>query len=62
MSTSKQEIDIRAAVILNGFQIPMNGEENEHANPGIAFLWSDERERRKKMDGTVSLICNFNIR
>lgn len=54
MSTSKQEIDISAAVILNRFQISMNDEENEHANPGIAFLWSDERGRRSKMDGTVS--------
>lgn len=54
MSTSKQEIDVSAAVILNRFQISMNDEENEHANPGIAFLWSDERGRRQKMDGTVS--------
>lgn len=54
MSTSKQEIDVSAAVILNRFQIPMNDEENEHANPGIAFLWSDERGRRNKMNGNVS--------
>lgn len=53
MSTSKQEIDFSAAVILNRFQISMTEEENEHANPGIAFLWSDERGRRSKMDGTV---------
>lgn len=54
MSTSKQEIDINAAVILNRLQISMTDEESEHANPGIAFLWSDERGRRSKMDGTVS--------
>lgn len=54
MSTSKQEIDFSAAVTLNRFQISMTEEENEHANPGIAFLWSDERGRRNKMDGTVS--------
>ncbi|XP_055316014.1 DNA polymerase zeta catalytic subunit isoform X2 [Sitodiplosis mosellana] len=52
MSTSRQEIDFSAAVILNRFQISMSEEENEHANPGIAFLWSDERGRRSKMDGT----------
>lgn len=56
MSTSKQEIDLNAAVILNRFQISMTDEESEHANPGIAFLWSDERGRRSKMDGTVSRI------
>lgn len=54
MSTSKQEIDFSGAVILNRFQISVTDEENEHANPGIAFLWSDERGRRSKMDGTVS--------
>lgn len=56
MSTSKQEIDINAAVILNRLQISMTDEESEHANPGIAFLWSDERGRRSKMDGTVSFV------
>lgn len=61
MSTSKQEIDISAAVILNGFQISMNEEGNDHANPGIAFLWSDERERRKKINGPVSWICELNL-
>lgn len=55
MSASKQEIDVTAAVILNRFQISMNEEDSEHANPGIAFLWSDERGRRSKMEGTVSL-------
>lgn len=54
MSTSKQEIDFSAAVILNRFQISMTEEDSEHANPGIAFLWSDERGRRNKMKGTVS--------
>lgn len=54
MSTSKQEIDINATLILNRFQVAMNDEENEHANPGIAFLWSDERGRRSKMTNNVS--------
>lgn len=54
MSTSKQEIDINATLILNRFQVAMNDEENEHANPGIAFLWSDERGRRCKMTNNVS--------
>lgn len=49
MSMSKQEIDINAAVILNRFQVSVNDAESEHANPGIAFLWSDERGRRNKM-------------
>lgn len=59
MSTSKQEVDINATVILNRLQISMSDEDSEHANPGIAFLWSDERGRRSKMDGTVCNICNF---
>lgn len=54
MSTSKQEIDINSVVILNRFQVTLNEEENEHANPGIAFLWSDERGRRSKMTNNVS--------
>lgn len=54
MSTSAQEIDINSTVILNRFQVAMNDEENEHANPGIAFLWSDERGRRSKMQNNVS--------
>lgn len=55
MSTSAQEIDFNGTVILNRFQVAMNDEENEHANPGIAFLWSDERGRRSKMQNNVSL-------
>lgn len=52
MSTSKQELDINAAVILNRLQI--SHEDTEHANPGIAFLWSDEISRRNQMGNTVS--------
>lgn len=52
MTISECEIDFSAAFILNRFQI--NVDENvEHANPGIAFIWSDERARRNKLNGTV---------
>lgn len=56
MSISKQEIDIDVTGILNRFQVPLNDEEIEHANPGISFLWSDERGRRSKMHDNVSMI------
>lgn len=61
MTTSANEIDIEAAFILNRFQIAQH-ENAEHANPGIAFIWSDERGRRNKMNGTVSSIglCERN--
>lgn len=54
MSTSKQEVDVNAATILNRFQVAMNDTESEYANPGIAFLWSDERSRRHKLQQEVS--------
>lgn len=54
MSTSKQEVDLNAATILNRFQVAMNDTESEYANPGIAFLWSDERTRRNKLQEDVS--------
>lgn len=53
MTTSANEIDVEATFILNRFQIALN-ENAEHANPGIAFIWSDERGRRSKMNGKVS--------
>lgn len=58
MSTSKQEIDLNAATILNRFQVAMNDAESEYANPGIAFLWSDERSRRSKLQEEVSQFLN----
>lgn len=54
MTTSANEIDVEATFILNRFQIALH-ENAEHANPGIAFIWSDERGRRSKMDGKVSV-------
>lgn len=56
MSTSKQEIDLNAGFILNRFQVSIKNDANEHANPGIAFIWNDERGRRNKMTGEVSNI------
>lgn len=61
MSTSKQEIDINAAVILNRFQVAVKNEESEHANPGIAFLWSDERGRRNKMHDVSNQFLSTQI-
>lgn len=58
MSTSKQEIDIAGAFILNRLQVPIS-EKSEHANPGIAFIWSDERARRHKIIGEVSVCQRF---
>lgn len=56
MSTSNQEIDLNAVTILNRFQVAMNDAESEYANPGIAFLWSDERSRRHKLQEDVSMM------
>lgn len=56
MSTSQQEIDMDSAFILNRLQVTT--EKNEHANPGIAFIWKDERERRKKSSDEVSFVVN----
>lgn len=53
ITTSANEIDVQAVFILNRFQIAIN-ENAEHANPGIAFIWSDERGRRNKRNGKVS--------
>lgn len=53
MTTSKREIDITAAFILNRFQISFQANA-EHANPGIAFIWNDERGRRQQMNDEVS--------
>lgn len=58
MTTSANEIDVEATFILNRFQIALH-ENAEHANPGIAFIWSDERGRRSKMEGKVSGIFGF---
>lgn len=52
MTTSKQEVDVSGAFVLNRLQVPI-GDQSEHANPGIAFIWSDERGRRSKMSGEV---------
>lgn len=57
ISSSKQEIDLDSAFILNRLQIVTTDDSNEHANPGIAFLWRDERVRRSQMSGEVS----FNV-
>lgn len=54
MSTSQQEIDVNAVTILNRLQVAMNDTDCEYANPGIAFLWSDERSRRSKLQEDVS--------
>lgn len=59
MSTSKQEIDLDSAFILNRLQIATTDDSNEHANPGIAFLWRDERGRRSQMSGEVSFIVPY---
>lgn len=59
MSTSTQEIDLDSAFILNRLQIAMTDDSNEHANPGIAFLWRDERGRRSQMSGDVSYIFPY---
>lgn len=58
ISTSKQEIDMDSAFILNRLQIATTDDSNEHANPGIAFLWRDERGRRSEMSGEVSFIVS----
>lgn len=39
----------------------MNDAESEYANPGIAFLWSDERSRRCKLQEDVSFVSTFHI-
>lgn len=60
MTTSANEIDVEATFILNRFQIALH-ENAEHANPGIAFIWSDERGRRSKMNGEVSTVHHLTI-
>lgn len=60
MTVSQREVDAIAAHILNRLQVtPQDGAE--HANPGIAFIWSDERARRNKSNGQVRLkdLVNF---
>lgn len=49
LTVSKKEIDILAAFILNRSYMAAVNETVEHANPGIAFIWSDERARRSQM-------------
>lgn len=51
-SVSKIELDIPCSYILNRYQL-LNANNMEHANPGIAFLWRDERIRRSKLAGDV---------
>lgn len=52
LTVCKQECDVIAANILN--RIQMNSKESaEYSNPGIAFLWTDERNRRMKFDDQV---------
>lgn len=58
MSTCKQEIDVNSVYILNRFQVAIKDEDSEHANPGIAFIWSDERGRRQKIGGDVRIKQN----
>lgn len=53
-SVSECEIDISAAHILNRLEI-FEQSGGSHANPGIASIWNDERCRRNKMDGDVSI-------
>lgn len=55
MTVSKHEIDIVASFILNRFQIDLN-KNAEHANPGIAFIWNDERARRSQQLGKFPLL------
>lgn len=55
MSTCKQEMDVNGVYILNRFQVAIKGDDKEHANPGIAFIWSDERGRRTKFGDDVRL-------
>lgn len=61
MSVSKHEIDVIASFILNRLQIDLNT-NSEHANPGIAFIWNDEKARRNKNgDKMPSLSGNQEI-
>ena len=53
MSVSEREIDIAAVFILNRAQINVR-DSSQHANPGIAFIWMDEKIRRVKLNGQVS--------
>lgn len=53
MSSCKQEIDIMGIYVLNRFQVAIKGNDNEHANPGIASIWSDERGRRIRLGPNV---------
>lgn len=48
ITVSEQEIDIIAAFILNPIQLT-NPNDAEHANPGIEFIWNDERARRNRL-------------
>lgn len=53
MTVSKQECDIVAANILNRIQVDANS--GGCSNPGIAFLWMDERNRRSKLGDQVGI-------
>lgn len=48
LTVSAREIDLCAAFILNRLQLNIN-KKAEHANPGIAFIWNDERARRSRL-------------
>lgn len=49
ISTSKIEIDITAANILNRLEINDATTKTEHENPGIASIWKDEICRRREL-------------
>lgn len=45
---SRQEIDLGAAHILNRLEIDLPSNQTDHANPGIASIWKDEKVRRSQ--------------
>lgn len=47
ISTSRHEVDIAAAFILNRFELLSS--QSGNTNPGIESIWEDERLRRQKM-------------
>lgn len=56
-TVSAQEIDIIAAFILNRLQVN-SSDATQHANPGIAFIWNDERARRSRLIEVCSHALN----
>lgn len=47
-SVSRVELDVPSSYIMNRYQLDDNASK-QHANPGIAFLWRDERIRRSRL-------------